>query len=134
LTYQEWYEAHYQKHKTIMKKLESLSEDEVIEYFDYENMQQNEPDFCLLYQENKKCHDMQDLNCYLCACPEFRVQENLHVKSTCSINSKFGKIFQAREEIHQDCSDCLVPHKKKYIRKNFSRDWKEIMQNTFKLK
>ena len=50
-------------------KLEDKTTDEVIEYFKFENMVKNEPDFCPLYKDNKKCHDMEDLNCYLCACP-----------------------------------------------------------------
>ncbi len=72
MTYISWIENHSKKHQKLVQKLYSLSENELIEYFLYENMQKNEPDFCLLYKENKKCHDMKNLNCYLCACPEFR--------------------------------------------------------------
>ena len=93
-------------------------------------MVQKEPDFCPLYKENKQCHDLEDLNCYLCACPNFRVGES---KSHCSIESKYGGSIKAKDGfIHQDCSKCTVPHKKEYVKKHFSRNWEEILKNTFK--
>lgn len=117
-----------------MEKLKDKSVDEVIEYFRFDNMVKNEPDFCPLYEENKKCHDYEKLNCYLCACPNFRfnddgfeVQEGRTLFSYCNINSKDGDQFLGEDYIHQNCSGCLVPHREKYIKKNFSRDWFEIM-------
>lgn len=118
-----------------MQKLTKLSDDEVIAYFRFGNMVEKEPDFCPLYKENKKCHDMKELNCYLCACPNFRFddegiskKESKTIYSICNINSKDGDIFQTEEAIHQDCSGCLVPHHETYIKKHFSRDWFEIMK------
>ena len=118
-----------------MKKLTHLSDDEVITYFRFDNMLQNEPEFCPLYKENKKCHDMEDLNCYLCACPHFRFDDSGLKKidertlySTCSIDSKDGAQFISDDSIHQDCSACLIPHREVYIKKVFSRDWFKIMK------
>ncbi len=31
--------------------------------------------------------------------------------------------------IHHDCSNCTIPHKEKFIKKNFSKDWFEIMKD-----
>ena len=76
MTYQEWFETHASKHAVIMEKLTHLSDTEVIEYFRFENMVINEPDFCLLYTENKKCHEVEHLNCYWCACPYFRFNDS----------------------------------------------------------
>ncbi|MDA7848312.1 hypothetical protein N8972_02355, partial [Sulfurospirillum sp.] len=95
MSYQNWKDEHYNKHKLIINKLISSTEDEVIEYFRYENMQKNEQDFCLLYATNTKCHDIKNLNCYLCACPYFRFKDitgfkNIDGKklmSFCSIDS-----------------------------------------------
>ena len=132
MSYQSWQKDFATKHRKIVNKLSHLSDDEIIEYFDYENMKKNEVDFCPLYKQNKKCHDMEDLNCYLCGCPNFRIDEN-DQKSFCNINSKDGGTIVSKSGfIHQDCSKCLVPHKKNYIKSNFNKNWTIIMKNTFK--
>lgn len=140
MTYKNWFQVHGEKHKAIMDKLTHLSDDEIIAYFRFENMVICEPDFCLLYKDNKKCHDIEELNCYLCACPYFRFDdEGLEQRkkktlySTCSIESKDGSQFITEESIHQDCTGCVVPHHESYIQKNFqknfSRDWFTIMKD-----
>lgn len=129
MSYKSWHDEHAQKHKKLVDKLSHLSDEELIEYFDFENMVQKEPDFCIMYAKNQKCHDMETLNCYLCACPNFRVGKS---SSTCDINSKDGGSITAKDGfIHQDCSKCTVPHKVSYVKKNFNRDWKEIMSKNF---
>lgn len=130
MTYEEWIESHAIKHKKLLEKLSHLSDDELIEYFDFDNMVQNEPDFCPLYETNTKCHDIKQLNCYLCACPHFRLE---NTKSFCAIDAKDGGEFIAPDGfIHQDCSKCSIPHKTKYIETNFNRDWKIIMKDVVK--
>ena len=129
MTYLEWIGEHSKKHKKIIEKLTHLNDAKKVEYFLYENMIKNESTFCLLYKENKKCHEMKDLNCYLCACPEFRLQAKSKIKSYCSINSKFGTTCKVHDDIHQDCSGCLIPHKKQYILKVFDKDWNKMMKN-----
>ena len=135
MSYISWYQEHGEKHKVIMNKLTHLSADEVIAYFRFENMLEKEPDFCPLYKENKKCHDLEGLNCYFCACPNFRFDdEGWEMKgsnyfSSCSINSKEGSVFIGDAGNHQDCSKCAVPHNESYIRRHFSRDWFEVMED-----
>jgi len=136
MTYIDWFESHGKKHQNILKKLEHLSDEEVIIYFRFENMLEKEPDFCYLYDKRKKCHEMEVLNCYLCACPEFRFKDEGFFEkggktlySSCAIESKYGSEFVSDKAIHQDCSACTVPHHESYIRKHFSRDWFEVMQN-----
>jgi len=129
MSYLSWHEEHAKKHKKLLEKLSHLSDEELIAYFDFDNMVQKEPEFCVMYAKNKKCHDIETLNCYLCACPNFRVGES---SSTCDIKSKDGGSIVAKDGfVHQDCSKCSVPHKVSYVRKNFSRDWKEIMSKNF---
>jgi len=139
MTYLEWFEDQATKHKAIVQKLTSkgYNKTEIIEYFDFDNMVQKEKNFCLLYAENKKCHDIPSLNCYLCACPYFRFNDEGFEKvdektkySYCSIDSKDGKAGVYGDTIHQDCSKCTVPHHKSYIEKNFDLDWRLIMQNS----
>jgi hypothetical protein len=136
MSYSSWFYEHGEKHKKIMEKLTALSAMEVVTYFRFDNMVKNEPDFCPLYKDNKKCHNIKELNCYLCACPNFRfddegfnVREGKTLYSACSINSKEGDRHISDDAIHQDCSKCAVPHYESYILKQFSRDWFEIMEN-----
>jgi len=137
LSYNSWIQNHASKHKKIITKLlsQGLNKEAIIEYFDFENMKTEEINFCPLYKDNKKCHDMAELNCYLCSCPNFRfsdkgikkVEKNTQY-SFCSINSKEGKQGVYGDSIHQDCSQCQVPHHKAYVEKNFDLDWAKIMQ------
>jgi len=139
MSYLSWFEQHAAKHKKIVQKLQKkgFSQEEIIEYFDFENMKIKEKDFCPLYEKNKKCHDMKELNCYLCACPNFRFNDKGIKKieqktqySFCSIDSKDGKQGVYNDKIHQDCSGCTIPHTKAYVKKHFSYDWMEIMKQT----
>ena len=141
MSYNQWFEEHTQKHKAIIERLSHLSDEEVIKYFRFENMVEHEKDFCPLYADNKKCHDMEDLNCYLCACPNFRfndsgfeTQGERILYSTCSIESPDGDRFLTENAIHQNCSGCLVPHKESYIRKVFNRNWLLIMSEVRNLR
>jgi hypothetical protein len=136
--YSDWIKQHAKKHKKIVDKLleKNYTQDQIIDYFDFENMKKMELDFCPLYAKDKKCHDMQELNCYLCSCPNFRFNDKGIKKiddktefSYCSIDSKDGRAGVYGEKIHQDCSKCQVPHTKQYVQKHFSSNWQEIMQD-----
>jgi hypothetical protein len=136
VTYNQWFEAHAKKHANIMKKLEGLDEFDIVQYFIFENMVEKEPDFCELYATKTKCHEMYELNCYMCGCPHFRYfqtpirEDDLEFHSICSINSKRGKrIVVGENQIHQDCSGCTIPHGEDYIFSNFSSDWRDMMDN-----
>lgn len=131
MSYQSWWKAHSIKHKKIVDKLvaQGFDDMQIIDYFDYDNMKEKETDFCVLYGKNQKCHDMKDLNCYLCACPNFRVTTS---RSFCNINSKDGSSIVRPEFTHQDCSNCTVPHQKSFVEKCFDKDWTNIMSDTFK--
>lgn len=139
MTYQEWYDDFANKHKRIVEKLlaKGFDKKQIIEYFDFENMVEAEPNFCLLYQEKKKCHDIEKLNCYLCACPYFRfndkgfeVIEGKIKKSHCAIDAKEGKLGVWGDTIHQDCTGCSIPHHRRFVEKNFSLEWKEVMRDS----
>ncbi|HZF69424.1 hypothetical protein [Sulfuricurvum sp.] len=137
MTYTKWFQTHAQKHQNILARLtkEGLSAEHIVEYFEFENMAKKEPDFCLLYATKTKCHDIPHLNCYWCACPYFRFNDNAAADkegiirySYCAINAPQGKVFQHENSIHHDCSDCTVPHDPKTILKNFSTKWNETMK------
>jgi len=121
MTYKQWLEEFTCKRKNILEKLKNHSDEEVVDYFVFENMVEKEPDFCLLYKEKKKCHDTEYLNCFFCACPYFNFNDNgltkerdLIVKSECTIKSKHAGKFVYEGVEHLDCSTCNVPHSKKF--------------------
>ena len=131
MSYKKWFENHAQKHKKIVDKLlkRGFGKEEIIDYFLYDNIKDKEKDFCPLFLENKKCHEIDNLNCYFCGCPYFRFNDKEKIyKSRCEIDSKFGKKIQSCGVIHQDCSFCLLPHKKSFIKKHFNLEWKKVMK------
>ncbi|QSZ42903.1 hypothetical protein GJV85_12555 [Sulfurimonas aquatica] len=134
MTYKNWFDEHAIKHKNIVKKLTSQGYDkeQITQYFDFDNMVKNEKDFCLLYESNKKCHDIETLNCYLCACPHFRFNDNgLSKKNEQTLYSKceldLGDNFTYENSVHHDCTNCLIPHKLHFVSKTFDLEWKNIM-------
>jgi len=139
MSYSSWFQAHGEKHKKIIDKLSHLNDDELIKYFRFDNMVKEEADFCPLYAKNKKCHDNEELNCYFCACPNFRFKdegfetiEERTLFSTCGIDSKDGSQYISDTAIHQNCAGCFVPHSEAYIKKHFTRDWFEAMSKVNK--
>lgn len=136
MKYEEWFQTHTKKHKNIVDRLieKGLSEDEIIDYFEYENMAKNEINFCPLYRDNIKCHNMEKLNCYLCGCPNFRFNDDglgeyneFKILSKCDINN--GTSIGKNQAIHQECSKCTVPHHRAFVKKKFDPQWNKIMNN-----
>jgi len=126
VSYLSWFEKHAKKHSEIVKR---VPKEDLIEYFRWENISKSDVEFCPLFAQNKKCHDMENLNCYLCACPNFRFDDNAkRLKSWCSIDSKDGAQIEHNGIIHQDCSGCTVPHDERYIKKHFDTNWLNIMK------
>ncbi|MBD3797929.1 MAG: hypothetical protein IE887_09405 [Campylobacterales bacterium] len=138
MTYTYWFSEHSNKHKTIVNSLKYLEKKEIIKYFEYENMQSLHKDFCYLFEQNTKCHDIKNLNCYLCGCPYFRFDDDgLYIDdkgntvySYCVKN--LGCKFTLNGETHHDCSKCTIPHTKKFISDNFDMDWSMIMKDVIK--
>ncbi len=130
MSYLKWFQAHAKKHKRIVDRLKDRSDEEIVEYFRWENISKTDVDFCPLFKEGKKCHDMENLNCYLCACPNFRFDDDApRIKSYCFIDSKEGKRIFHDGFAHQDCSNCIVPHSESYIKKRFDREWKNMFKD-----
>lgn len=140
MSYFLWFESHAHKHKALITKLkmQGYTQEAIIDYFVYENMIEKEQDFCPLYANKQKCHNVSYLNCYLCACPHFRfndeglmLENGTLIKSLCSITSKKSAWFEHEHIVHLDCSACTLPHTKAFIQKHFDGDWKHIMKECF---
>lgn len=136
MSYFDWFVKHGDKHAVLLERLcqQGLTQKEIICYFRFENMVEKEPSFCLLYANKQKCHAIAHLNCYLCACPHFRFndegiqeEEGVVIKSVCAIHSAKSALFVHEGIGHLDCSKCILPHTKTFIEKHFDRDWKKIM-------
>ena len=134
--YEEWFRDFARRHRAIVEKLSHLSDEELVDYFDYDHMRIAHPDFCPLYRQGLKCHAMENLNCYLCGCPYFRFCDEGIDRiggkvrySLCSIDARGGGTAESAEAIHQDCSGCLLPHRKSFILRHFDRDWSRIMKD-----
>lgn len=136
MTYTQWFNAHADKHHLLIQKLltQRMDSQQIVTYFEFENMVKHERDFCLLYATKTKCHDIPNLNCYWCACPYFRFDDNasanpdgITVFSHCSIHAPRGGPFYHENIIHHDCSACTIPHDPKTIQKSFSPSWRETM-------
>lgn len=121
MTYKEWEEDFETKRYMILLELQDKTDKEIYEYFMYDNMRLKHPDHCGLYIHGIKCHKDDNLNCFNCGCPDFKVLEppvkltnGCSVYSTCSIASRFVDNFQGDDskEIHCDCSKCVIPHSK----------------------
>jgi hypothetical protein len=135
VTYREWYREFGAKHREILEKLKGMEREAIVDYFRYENMRERHPDFCPLYAEGTKCHDLEDLNCYLCGCPHFRYcDEGIDLSgdkvrySLCAIGAREGRKIETETAIHQDCSGCPLPHLRGFILRHFDRDWGRIME------
>lgn len=138
MSYEAWFCEHSAKHARVVKRLiaSGYNKEQIINYFEYDNMKLYENDFCQLYAKNKKCHDILGLNCYLCGCPNFRFCDDttsfldgVPIYSYCFINSEDGMQQEFVGAIHQSCDNCQVPHRQEYIKKVFDLSWEKIMQD-----
>ena len=90
----------------------------------FKNRSKRDPSQCPYYQKEppQPCHDIEDLNCFLCACPNYN--SNI-LKGGCNINSKKGGYNNLPEGKVWDCSNCKINHTPKeveeYLLKNLER-------------
>lgn len=100
-------------HKLAKKIIEERI-DKLIGEWDFEKRKKSNSEECICYPQNKKCHNLEKLNCLFCYCPNY----DLSVKEgKCKINSPKGKYIENSEGKILDCSDCDFPHKAENIRK-----------------
>ena len=113
MTYGSWREDFFKKRNTIVDRLKKFeySQEEIIDYFEYENMAERESNFCPLYKLERKCHNVEYLNCYHCACPHFMLENE---NSYCEIDSKFADNIVINNNKICDCTNCVIPHTKKF--------------------
>lgn len=94
---------------------------QLIEEWDFEDRRKKNTNKCTCYEQNKKCHDLEKLNCFFCYCPEY---DRTIKEGGCKINSSDGKYIDNHEGKIWDCSDCDFPH----IKENAVK----LLENLFK--
>ncbi len=112
-----WYLDFKRKRDEIVNLRGLKTPEEIADYFTYANLKKHHPDFCPLFAKNEKCHNLEDeeLVCYFCACPYYDYEyydEEKKEYGRCKINSIYGK---RNEWGYWDCSECLLPHRKKFV-------------------
>jgi len=88
----------------------------IIDEFDFDTRKISHPDVCSCYKSGNPCHNMPELNCFLCYCPEYDTNKP---EGGCKLNSQDGKwLFSKKLPASKiwDCSGCLHPHKKETVR------------------
>ena len=100
----------------INKRVEDL-----IEEHSFDKLKDKNPGVCPCYEQNRKCHDVEELNCFFCYCPKY---DRSTPEGKCKINSPEGKYVETAEGKKLDCSDCTLPH----IKENAIK----LLENLFK--
>jgi Zn-finger protein len=95
--------------KLIKERIQKISED-----WSFEKRSKEHQNECPCYTKGK-CHQLEDLNCFFCYCPEYdlTIQEG-----GCKIGNPKGKWFYHKDLPKRkiwDCSDCDYPHKPQNI-------------------
>ncbi len=81
----------------------------LIDEWDFDKRKNTNPEECICYQQNKPCHNITNLNCFFCYCPNYDTSVK---EGKCKINSQKAKYIDNHEGRILDCTDCDFPHKR----------------------
>jgi Zn-finger protein len=99
---------------------------EIIEHMSFKNRSKTYSERCSLYTGGISCHPkIKDLNCLICACPNYFSEDN---EGGCRADSNKGKWYEYEEHGERkrvwDCSDCHSYHSpmetRLFLEKNMS--------------
>ena len=80
----------------------------VLEEWTFEKRKLKNTSQCICYQQDKPCHNIENLNCYFCYCPFYGEECKINSPSVKYVTNSLGKKVL-------DCSDCNFPHIKENI-------------------
>ena len=136
MTYAEWSTDYVTKRSNLITELakQDYNIEQIINYFDFDNMVANQPTYCGLYASSTKCHNIDKLNCFFCGCPHFTYKDEGTIQpngrtlySSCNINAIKGSEFITDGAVHQDCSNCEIPHRPNFAHINAPKVIKELL-------
>ena len=90
----------------------------IIKEFNFKNRKAKHPTECPCYLQNKPCHNLpeEELNCFLCYCPEYDLTKQ---EGGCKINNPKGKWLFNEKLLKSkiwDCSNCDYPHRPEIVK------------------
>jgi dUTP pyrophosphatase len=96
-------------------EMDSKHIQKIIKEFNFLNRKNKHPNECPCYKD-KPCHNLPELNCFLCYCPEYKSK----IEGGCKINNPNGK-WLFNEKLPKgkiwDCSNCDYPHREEIVEK-----------------
>lgn len=116
----------------ILLTLISLPINNIVEYFNYNEMKEKHSEYCPLYLKNQICHEvnLKYLNCFGCMCPYYKLEisidpeTELYKLGQCLIKSNFGFYKQTTTKDNNkapylilNCLNCSIPHQHTFVRK-----------------
>jgi Zn-finger protein len=96
--------------------------DIIIKSFNYNYRRAKDPDECPC-NGSAPCHDLEDLNCFFCYCPYYKVESP---EGGCKLGNPYSKGKWYYDESLPtgriwDCSDCPWPHEEENVRQVLSK-------------
>jgi Zn-finger protein len=101
----------------IEKRIEIL-----LDEFNYEKRRLEHPDECPC-NGSSPCHDIKDLNCLFCYCPNYNTED---IEGGCKIGNPEGAGYWFEHEGLPkgkvwDCSNCAYPHRTENVKDILSK-------------
>ena len=107
---------------------------QIVREMSYENQKMKNPSDCPCYS-SKPCHtNVDDLNCFLCACPNYdtKNKDKVGFIGGCKIGSLKGvylsNIYSGNRNLGfliWDCSNCTIPHSCEFAENFLRKDFEE---------
>jgi len=110
----QWEQSHFRKIARELRDLNIPITREnipaIIQATSFQERSKRNPNECPYYEKNHPCHNIENLNCLLCACPNYQSDS---LEGGCKANSPQGK-YHYHENLPKgkvgDCSDCQRNH------------------------
>ena len=99
----------------------------IISETSFQTRSQKHPNQCPYYSQGEPCHSIENLNCFLCVCPEYHSDKD---EGGCRINHRSGKWHSpypySQSNQVWDCSDCPFPHFPTYVEQYLRKNIEEL--------
>ena len=88
---QSWERTHFQKIATELREagieISLENTNVIIEHTSFKQRSKRDKSECPYYEQDEPCHDVKDLNCLLCPCPNY---DSSTERGGCNISSNYG--------------------------------------------